>query len=661
MSGLFQKGKEWSWAGLIFVVCWAAGAAHAAEWFVATNGNDAADGASWETAKLTIQAGIDAAVSNDTVWVSNGVYATGGRAVYGAMTNRVVIDKPITVQSTNGPAVTIIQGAKPNGDAAVRCVFLATNALLSGFTLTNGATRKLGDFETEQSGGGAYGGGEYGGGTLSNCVLRNNTANREGGGTFNCRLIDCTLIGNAAGFSGGGSCGGALSNCTFIGNSSASGGGATMHLRNSLSGIGFVNNCTFVSNSAGSGGGTMYGWMSQCSLIGNTASNSGGGSAMFGYLSDCVLSNNIAPLGGGAYQCTLTNCLLAGNTATNGGGDYLSYIFDSTLIGNTARERGGGAYWSKLVRCTLASNSAYRGGGTYGSSQNMCRLTGNIATSEGGGSYDGTLNNCVLENNVAGEYGGGSRSGTLNNCTVANNSADLADGGSFNGTLNNCIVYYNWAPFSRNGWGTFNFSCTTPDPGGTGNITNSPGFVNSWGDYRLRTNSPCINRGSNAFVQGTTDLNGNPRIAYGTVDMGAYEAQFPVGYWAWAAAVTNGLTNDTDCAAGDGMPNLLKYATGGSPMEADGLARLDLAFDGGLPTLRFNRNPNATDVTLVIQGADEMSDAAEWRGLATNRNGSWGGASNVNESGQGNPVACAVQDPVPLFTNRFLRLKVTRP
>ena len=122
-----------------------------AEWFVATNGNDLADGTNWPTAKRSIQAAIDAAVSNDTVWVSNGTYATGGRIAYGALTNRVVVDKPITVRSLNGPATTRIKGTwDPNGyhgigDGAVRCAYIASNAVLSGFTLTNGATRASGD------------------------------------------------------------------------------------------------------------------------------------------------------------------------------------------------------------------------------------------------------------------------------------------------------------------------------------------------------------------------------------------------------------------------------------------------------------------------------------------------------------------------------------
>jgi len=95
-------------------------------------------------AATNIQDAVDVSFSNDLILVSAGVYDTGTRVVHGSMKNRVAIDVPVTVRGIGGVATTIIRGEGPVGDGAVRCVYLGTNALLEGFTLTNGHTRAQG-------------------------------------------------------------------------------------------------------------------------------------------------------------------------------------------------------------------------------------------------------------------------------------------------------------------------------------------------------------------------------------------------------------------------------------------------------------------------------------------------------------------------------------
>ena len=185
---------------------------------------------SWATAAQIIQDAIDIALPGDHILVTNAIYSTGGRAVNGsAVTNRVAITGAFTVESVNGPAVTVIQGwqvpGTTNGDSAVRCVSLTNGAVLIGFTLTNGATRASMS-ELDGTGGGLRCQFEYYGPMfVSNCIITGNSAYLLGGGAYRGMLNNCVLSGNSADI-GGGCSDSTLINCTVGGNSARFYGGA---------------------------------------------------------------------------------------------------------------------------------------------------------------------------------------------------------------------------------------------------------------------------------------------------------------------------------------------------------------------------------------------------------------------------------------------------
>lgn len=90
---------------------------------------------------------------------------------------------------------------------------------------------------------------------------------------------------------------------------------------------------------------------------------------------------------------------------------------------------------------------------------------------------------------------------------------------------------------------------------GVGNITNAPLLVDAAArNFRLQSNSPCINDGQNAGASAGPDLDGNPRLVGATVDIGAYEFQLPQSTLSYAWLQQYGLPTDgsADLADSDG-------------------------------------------------------------------------------------------------------------
>ena len=226
--------------------------------------------------------------------------------------------------------------------------------------------------------------------------------------------------------------------------------------------------------------------------------------------------------GGGVFcysGATVSNCVLRNNAAYEaGGGLYLN--LNGNLVCNS------------MIESNQAAGGGGIGFGDAGTSvARNCRIIKNQAAGDGGGVHlyhSGTLENCLIADNAATNNAGGvwvddgGSDAYIVNCTIAGNRAPSYGGLDHAGdgaTVRNSVIWGN----TNGNWsgGSYTYCLTTPHPSGAGNITKDPLFADA--SYRLGPKSPCNNAGMNDYAAGSTDLDGNPRIVNGKVDIGAYE------------------------------------------------------------------------------------------------------------------------------------------
>jgi hypothetical protein len=274
---------------------------------------------------------------------------------------------------------------------------------------------------------------------------------------------------------------------------------------------------------------------------------------------------------------SIENCLFEENDSRNeAGGAYLVYIGRNGIVNATIRNSQflrnvANSYFATAFICNdeseanvLVENSAFIG--------NRQRNNPNsyfVAYSAGGNKVHSRLNNCLFANNPGGAIFAGGHEETkvlteVTNCTFYNNGANPfgkrwyssfnQPGAQFYNKMNfyNCAIWepqsnhrliYNNNQNNINGfWFRFEYCSMSPLVPGIAIIPNYhlvfgdsvyhnvyPGFVDTLaGDFRLGLCSPVINRGSNEAVDSagiSIDFDGQPRIRFGRVDLGAYEQQ----------------------------------------------------------------------------------------------------------------------------------------
>ena len=446
------------------------------------------DGTSWGDAFKDLQLALNAAQTGDEIWIAAGTYTP---------TKRIFTNDPrsATFQMKNGVAIyggfqgtetkfternvqanpTILDGLgdiyhvfyHPNG------LKLDSSAVLDGLTITGGNAN--GSMEH------AYGGGMYNWSSsprVTNVTFSENKAN-IGGGIYNDYVSSPTIT-----------------NVVFSENEADTGGG--MHNNNYSSPT--ITNVVFNKNEVSHAGGGMYNYQKSSPT-----------------LTSVTFSGNKAHAGGGMFNDnasnpTLTSVTFSVNKANAGGGMYnwssSPSITNVTFNRNEVTADGGGMFnynsSPSLMNVEFSDNTASYGGVLYNinSSPTLTNVTisGNQSMGTKGAIFGGNSQSKIQNSIIVGNH----NEPALSNYTgaIANSLLDVEENGTVLAKLHNTK--------SDVETDTYKLEALFIDP--------------SQSDYRLRANSPAINKGNNSDNTILTDLSGNPRIQGVKIDLGAYEA-----------------------------------------------------------------------------------------------------------------------------------------
>ncbi|MDO8632770.1 MAG: right-handed parallel beta-helix repeat-containing protein [Phycisphaerales bacterium] len=551
------------------------------------------DGLTWCTAYRNPQPALIVAVAGQTIRVAEGTYTPdptglsdprdamfslktgiileGGYAGCGAADPDArdgTVYQTILSGDLNGNDAPNFIGREDNTYHVVICDGVDSTGVIDGFTITGGNANAIDP-------GRDVGGGMYivnGACTVNRCTFHDNLGGHAepstdcccehptpGCGPADCEAVVCAIDPTCCTDRWDASCVQiARSDCfdCFMPvscNPTLTGGGGGLYHENSSSRIA---DCTFAENRSPSfGGGILnkngHPILTNCRFVSNSAESNGDSS------------------GGAIYS--------------RDGGDLT--LTDSTLLGNSASIEGGGLFLgpsigTTITNCSFEQNNALFGGGAdfVGDPESPsspvvtnCRFLGNSYGGVHVSNGNPTFVNCMFSGN-SGFAGGGlyvqtmsiffSTAPRVTNCTFSHNRVFFLGGGVYSGgadsVLENCILWDNAdrdgageaAQFHAAGEGSplVSFSAIqgltgTSSWNGTGNIGSDPQFVDVDGydgvfgtpddDLRLKRGSPCIDTANNSALSPTitTDLEGNPRIVDGNldmmavVDMGALEFQ----------------------------------------------------------------------------------------------------------------------------------------